>query len=130
MKKLVLAIAIATALLPAHVAAAGAPPGRCPKLEPAIKRHGLPVKKFSYIIWRESRCNPKSISAVRSTGYPDVGAAQIQGSWRTVTYAVCHLKPTQNHIKALTNLDCNLSVAKYLFDHGGYGHWRGSSYHG
>lgn len=104
-----------------------ATPGRCPKLESAIKRHGLPVKHFSFILWRESKCNPKAVSAVRSTGYSDLGAAQIQGSWRTVTYRVCKLKPTQSHIKALLKLDCNLKVAKYLYDHGGYGHWKGTS---
>jgi hypothetical protein len=35
----------------------------CPKWEPAIKAAGLPVKEFSYIAWRESRCRIKAINA-------------------------------------------------------------------
>jgi len=102
--------------------------GSCPQYEAVLRRY-LPaktVKTFSRIAWRESRCNPKSISAVRrSTGYPDVGLLQIQGSWRTVTIAIC--KPRGSHIKALTGLDCQLRVARYLYDNGGLGHWRASS---
>jgi hypothetical protein len=100
----------------------------CPKYEAQIARY-FPrdvVKTFSRIAWRESRCNPKSVSAVRrSTGYPDVGFLQVSGSWRSVTYRIC--KPKRDHIKALTNLDCNLRVARYLYDNGGLGHWRGTS---
>lgn len=103
--------------------------GACPQYEKALARY-LPaktVKTFSRIAYRESRCNPKSVSAVRRTGYPDVGLLQIQGSWRTVTYQVCRLKPTDSHIKALTRVGCNLAVARYLYDNGGLGHWRGTS---
>lgn len=115
---------------------AGSPPepanaaaGRCPQYETQIARY-FPknvVAALSRIAYRESRCNPKSVSAVRSTGYPDIGLLQIQGSWRTVTYAVCRLKPTESHIKALTRLDCHLRVARYLYDNGGLGHWRATS---
>jgi len=100
----------------------------CPQYEAQIARY-FPrevVKTFSRIAWRESRCNPKSVSAVRrSTGYPDVGFLQVSGSWRSVTYRIC--EPKRDHIKALTNLDCNLRVARYLYDNGGLGHWRGTS---
>ena len=109
-------------------ARADAASGRCPQWEPLFKKFGLPVKTFSKIAFRESRCNEKSVSAVRkSTGYPDVGLVQIQGSWRTVTYRVCKLKPNQSHIRALTKPTCNLAVARYLYDNGGLGHWKGSS---
>ncbi len=99
----------------------------CPKYEAAIKAHGLP-KEFSYIAWRESRCNPRSVSAIRSTGRPDVGFLQIQGSWQTVTRNVCHLKRNENVVKALTVLDCNLRVAKYLYDIGGLSPWKATSH--
>lgn len=116
------------ALLPVGISPAKAVGGSCPQYEAQIARY-FPrsvVKTFSRIAWRESRCNPKSVSAVRrSTGYPDVGFLMIQGSWRTVTYAIC--KPKRDHIKALTNLDCNLRVARYLYDNGGLAHWRGTS---
>jgi hypothetical protein len=115
------------ALLTLWASPAKAVSGSCPKYEAEIARY-FPrhlVKTVSRLAYRESRCNPRSVSAVRSTGYPDVGFLQIQGSWRTVTYSVC--KPKRDHIKALTKLDCNLRVARYLYDHGGLGHWRATS---
>lgn len=101
--------------------------GSCPQWEPMLRKYGLPVQTFSRIAWRESRCNAKSVSAVRYTGRPDVGLLQIQGSWYSVTVAVCHLKPTQSHIRALQNPSCNLAVGRYLFNNGGFNHWKGSS---
>jgi hypothetical protein len=101
--------------------------GSCPKYEAAFKKFGLPVKKFSKISYRESRCNPKSISEVRkSTGRPDVGLVQISGSWATVTRNVCHVT-YQQVIKALTKVNCNLAVAAYLYKNGGLGHWKATS---
>ena len=117
------ALLLATSLSSGPAAAAS---GTCPKWEPLFRRYGLPVATFSRIAWRESRCNPKSVSATRrSTGRPDVGLLQIQGSWRTVTLAVC--RPKGSHIVALTDPVCNVRVARYLYDHGGLGHWKGSS---
>jgi len=107
--------------------AAAAAVGSCPQYEALFKRYGLPAKTFSKIAWRESRCNPKSVSAVRRTGYPDIGLLQIQGSWRTVTRQVCRLKPSESHVKALTRLSCHMAVARYLYENGGLGHWKGSS---
>jgi hypothetical protein len=99
----------------------------CPKYEAAFKKFGLPVKQFSVIAYRESRCNPKSISAIRkSTGRPDVGLVQISGSWATVTRNICHVS-YQQVIKALTKVNCNLAVAAYLYKNGGLGHWKATS---
>lgn len=115
---------LSTALFtaPAHAQA-----GTCPQWEPLLKKHGLPVKVFSRIAYRESRCNPRSVSAVRkSTGRPDVGLLQIQGSWVTVTQQVCNV-PRKQVVKALTDPSCNVRVARYLYDNGGLGHWRVSS---
>lgn len=101
--------------------------GACPEWERLFRKHGLPAKTFSKIAWRESRCNPRSVSAVRkSTGRPDVGLLQIQGSWVTVTAAVCKV-PRKQVVKALTDASCNVRVARYLYDNGGLGHWRVSS---
>lgn len=119
----------------------------CPKYESLLKKHGLPVKEFSYIMWRESRCIPNAIgwnykrgkshrdcrlspavtyrycSAVRSY---DSGLLQINSGWKTVTAQVCK-RPYRELIKSLTNPECNLKVAKYLYDNGGLGHWKGTS---
>jgi hypothetical protein len=83
------------------------------------------VPVFSRIAYRESRCNPRSVSAVRHTGYPDVGLLQIQGDWRTVTIRIC--RPKDSHLQALQRLDCHLRVARYLYDNGGLGHWRATT---
>ena len=95
------------------------PSKRCPQWEPKFREHGLPVKAFSYIAWRESRC---SISAWNRTlnknKTQDLGLVQINSSWKTVTRNICG-----TDITGLFNVDCNLSVAKYLYDNGGLGHW-------
>ncbi len=115
---------ISTALF---TAPAKAQAGSCPQWEPLFRKHGLPVKEFSRIAYRESRCNPKSVSVVRkSTGRPDVGLLQIQGSWVTVTSAVCKVS-RKRVVRALTDASCNVRVARYLYDNGGLGHWRTTS---
>jgi hypothetical protein len=95
------------------------PTQRCPQWEAKFREHGLPVKAFSYISWRESRC---SVSAWNRTlnknKTHDLGLLQVNSSWRTVTRNICG-----TDITGLFNVDCNLSVAKYLYDNGGLGHW-------
>ena len=120
-----MALALLTVLsVPAHASAAA---NSCPKWEPLLARY-FPTKVvpvMSRIAYRESRCNAQSLSVVRkSTGRPDVGLLQIQGSWATVTRAVCK-KP--DVIKALLDPNCNVKVARYLYDNGGLGHWRVTS---
>ena len=95
---------------------------RCPQWVPLFRQYGLPAHIFSYIAWRESRCNPKSTSVPRYNGKPDVGLLQIQGSWITVTSTICKV-PRDKVQDALRNVHCNLAVAKYLYDNGGLGHW-------
>ena len=99
----------------------------CPQWEPLLRKH-FPAKVvpiMSKIAYRESRCQARVISAVRkSTGRPDVGLLQIQGSWQTVTKQVCK---TTNVIRSLQDPVCNVKVAGYLYRNGGLGHWRGTS---
>jgi hypothetical protein len=99
----------------------------CPQWEPLMRQH-FPAKVvpvMSRIAYRESRCTERALSPVRkSTGRPDVGLFQVQGSWATVTRAVCK---KQDVIKALLNAKCNVKVAGYLYKNGGLGHWRATS---
>lgn len=106
---------------------------RCPRWEPYFKKYGLPPKKFSYISWRESRCRIKAINAkwddkgnivwtLNKNGSYDSGLLQINSSWKTVTKNICG-----GGIELLLTLDCNLRVAKYLYDNGGLGHWKATS---
>lgn len=63
----------------------------CPKFEETFKKYALPPKVFSYIAWRESRCNPGAINAIwkdgkivwtlNSNGSYDSGLLQINSSW-------------------------------------------------
>ena len=97
-------------------------PHSCPKWEPAIKAAGLPVKDFSYIAWRESRCRIKAINAIwnekgemiyhlnKNKSY-DSGLLQINSGHRELVRRVCG-----GDLKLLLTLDCNLAVAKYLYD--------------
>jgi hypothetical protein len=122
--KRIMALALILALsTPAHASAAA---NSCPKWEPLLREY-FPAKVvpvMSKIAYRESRCNPKSLSAIRSNGRPDVGLLQIQGSWATVTRAVCK---KQDVVKALLVARCNVKVAQYLYRNGGLGHWRATS---
>ena len=96
----------------------------CPQWESKLKAQGLvPVKKFSYIMWRESRCLEKIVSKPNSNGTKDYGLLQINSSWKTVTRQVCG----GTNLNVLLNSKCNLKVAKYLFDNGGIGHWKATS---
>jgi hypothetical protein len=120
---------------------------RCPKWEKLLKKYKLPVKEFSYIMWRESRCQKMAIGwnykkgfgpsncrldvakvykncpAVRSY---DIGLLQINSSWKTVTAKVCK-KPIRQIIKSLTDPECNLKVARHLYKNGGMHHWKATS---
>jgi hypothetical protein len=92
---------------------------RCPQWEPKFAEHGLPVKAFSYIAWRESRCRIKAHNTtLNRNGSQDLGLVQVNSSWKTVTRNICG-----TDITGLFNVDCNLSVAKYLYDNGGLRHW-------
>ena len=95
---------------------------RCPKFEKIFKDHGLPVEIFSYIAWRESRCNPKAINAkfkngkivwtLNKNGTYDSGLVQINSSWRTLTLQICKSKDLQ----ILFDVNCNPKVAKFLLE--------------
>lgn len=95
---------------------------RCPQWEEKFAQYGLPVKVFSYIAWRESRCQPdahnKTLNKDKSQ---DRGLLQINSTWRTVTANACGSK--MGDMSVLFDVDCNLAVARYLYDNGGLGHW-------
>jgi len=106
---------------------------RCPEFEGLFAKYGLvPVDVFSFIAWRETRCDPTKVNAefgpdgkptktLNRDGSYDVGLLQINSTWKTVTHAVCGTPWGQ--MSALLDLDCNLRVARYLLDNGGLAHW-------
>jgi len=102
---------------------------RCSGFDKAFAYYGLPIKPFSFIAYRESRCNVDAVNArwdangnivwtLNRNGTYDSGLLQINSSWKSVTRKVCG-----GGIELLRTLDCNLKVAKYLYDNGGLGHW-------
>jgi hypothetical protein len=104
---------------------------RCRKFEKTFKEYGLPVEIFSYIAWRESRCNPKAINAkfkngkivwtLNKNGTYDSGLVQINSSWRTLTKQTCG----SSNLQVLFDVHCNLKVAKFLLEQttGGLNNW-------
>lgn len=118
----------------------------CPNWEPALLKAGLPVSEFSYIMWRESRCKPAVIGwnyregmsskycnkapaekykRCKAVSTYDSGLLQINSTWVTVTQRVCGTR--RGDMSALLSPGCNLAVAKYLYDNGGYEHWSATS---
>ena len=134
MRKLILAIAISLLML--FPSPASAESKSCPKWEPAIKAAGLPVKEFSYIAWRESRCRIKAINAIwnekgemiyhlnKNKSY-DSGLLQINSGHREMVRRVCG-----GNLSLLLTLDCNLAAAKHLYDAHGLSPWTFVKPHG
>jgi hypothetical protein len=101
----------------------------CPKWEAKFREYGLPVKEFSYIAWRESRCRIKAINAIwengkivwtlNKNGSYDSGLLQINSVHKTLVRRVC-----KGGLEKLLELDCNLLVAKHLYDAYGLEPWK------
>ena len=105
------------------------PSMRCPKWEAKFKEYGLPVEVFSYIAWRESKCNPKAVNArwnskgemtyaLNSNGTWDTGLVQINSSWIRVVREVCDVNTgsMRQDLEALLKVNCNLKMAKWIMD--------------
>lgn len=105
------------------------PTMRCPKWEAKFKEYGLPVEVFSYIAWRESKCNPKAINArwnskgvmtyaLNNNGTWDSGLVQINSSWIRIVREVCNVDTgsMRQDLEALLKVDCNLKMAKWIMD--------------
>lgn len=102
----------------------------CPQFEPLFKQYGLvPVKVFSEIAYRESRCRIKAINArwdengtliwsLNKNGTYDSGLFQINSGHAGHVKQVC-----KGGLSKLLTLDCNLKMAKFLLDNGGLQHW-------
>jgi len=112
-------------ILPAEVVPEGVPADRtkrCPQFEDDFATFGLPVQTFSYIAWRESKCNPMAWNkTLNRNGSQDRGLVQINSSWVTVTAKECASQ--KGDLSVLFDVRCNLAVARYLYRNGGLRHW-------
>lgn len=109
---------------------------RCPDLEPLLAEYGLPADPFSYIAWRESRCNPGAVNAkwneagemvyaLNKNKTWDSGLLQVNSIHRNLVREVCGKQALRNNLAGLLDLDCQLRVAARLYDGGkGLSHWR------
>ena len=96
----------------------------CPQWEPMLRKHGLPVKDFSYIMWRESRCTPNAVHHNKQAR-DDIGLLQINASWSTVTRQQCRTKKRPEI--ALLSPTCNLTVAAHLYSTAGLRPWKATA---
>jgi hypothetical protein len=112
-------------VLPVEVVPEGVPADkskRCPQWEDEFAAFGLPVQTFSYIAYRESRCNPSAHNkTLNRNGSQDRGLLQVNSSWVTVTARECASQ--RGDLSVLFNVRCNLAVARYLYRNGGLRHW-------
>jgi hypothetical protein len=114
------------------------PEQRCPKWEPVFQQMGLvPVEVFSYVAYRESRCNPNAQNATwdkngnmtyhlnRDKSY-DTGLLQINSSWFSRVKEVCGEDAVKNRMQGLKDPTCNIKFAKWIMDNskGKLGNWR------
>jgi hypothetical protein len=103
----------------------------CKNWEPIFKQYQLPVKLFSYIAWKESRCQPTATGwnfkrglskqdcislnpACHAVDSYDSGLLQINSTWKTVTSQVC--SSPKGDMTVLHDPVCNVKVAKYLYE--------------
>ena len=112
-------------ILPVEVVFEGVPADktkRCPQWEDEFAEFGLPVQAFSYIAYRESRCNPLAHNkTLNRNGTQDRGILQINSSWVSVTAKECASQ--KGDLSVLFDVRCNLAVARYLYRNGGLRHW-------
>lgn len=119
----------------------------CGKWYPMMREHGLPIKLFAKIAYRESRCQARVIGwnyhsgkshrdcklspakkyrrckAVKSY---DIGLFQINSTWVTLTRKVCGAPGAD--LLILQQPECNMRVAAHLYDGGrGLSNWRATS---
>jgi hypothetical protein len=116
------------------------PEQRCPMWEPMFADMGLePVEVFSYIAYRESRCNAKAINArwdsagnmiyhLNRDKSWDSGLLQINSSWVNSVRKVCGVDSGDKRKDLAVLLDpvCNVKFAKFIMDNssGKLGNWR------
>jgi hypothetical protein len=112
-------------VLPVEVVPEGVPADktkRCPQWEDEFAAFGLPVDTFSFVAWRESRCNILAHNrTLNKNKTQDRGLLQINSSWVTVTAKECASQ--KGDLSVLFDVRCNLAVARYLYRNGGLRHW-------
>lgn len=115
------------------------PEHRCPQFEPLFAKYGLPVEIFSYIAYRESRCNPKSINAtwdkngnmtyhLNADGSWDSGLVQINSCWLSRVREVFGIDTgnKRRDLEILLDPENNIRFAAWIMENskGKLANWR------
>lgn len=96
----------------------------CPQWEPMLRKFGLPVQDFTYIMWRESRCTALAVHHNKGAR-DDIGLLQINASWSTLTRQQC--RTNKRPEIALLSPICNLTVAAQLYSTAGLRPWKATA---
>jgi hypothetical protein len=101
---------------------------RCPQYEPVFALYDLPVDKFSYIAWRESRCQPSAHNG-DDPGTGSYGLLQLNDiHWKDMDVRP-HLWGNvkddcqTDHYTDGLNAIKNICVASYLYQKSGLAPW-------
>jgi hypothetical protein len=100
----------------------------CPAYEATMAIHGLDVERFSYVMWRESRCDMTAINPDDPNG-GSYGLMQINAIHIADIQTRPHLWVGVDRCKVKTVDDLligwrNICVAAHLFNHAGYDPWK------
>lgn len=102
---------------------------RCPQYEPVFALFEMPVDDFSYIAWRESRCQPDAHNA-DDPNKGSFGLLQINSiHWRDMDtrphlWGDVKTECQTNHYTDGLNAIKNICVASYLYQKSGLNPWR------
>jgi hypothetical protein len=147
MKRILLALALTIPVM-GSVSPADALKGYpCEKYHKLMRQHGLPVKQFAPIMWRESRCIPQAVNWNMKAGKThadctdngsfhkrrqcqhvrswDMGLLQINSAtWDDLTVQQCGATVKS---RTLLTPSCNVKVAGVIYRHYGMTPWKGNS---
>ena len=102
---------------------------RCPEYEPVFALYDMPVDEFSYIAWRESRCQPDAYNG-DDPNKGSFGLLQINSiHWRDMDtrphlWGDVKTECQTNHYTDGLNAIKNICIASYLYQKSGLHPWR------
>lgn len=115
------------------------PAMRCPQWESLFAKYGLPVEAFSYVAYRESKCNPGAINAtwdkngkmtyhLNSDGSWDSGLLQINSCWlsRVREFFGIDSGNKRKDLEVLLDVENNVRFAAWIMENskGKLENWR------
>lgn len=100
------------------VALAGAPQTsvdaglRCPTFTPLLKTYRLPVSFFDYVMWRESRCQPRALNIGRRDRSYGLTQINTKGTLWPEVQRRCKVTYREQLFNPRTNIACAAALYK------------------